>query len=213
MRNALVSAVLATAISTAAGAAPFQVFTDRAAWEAAVGGATITEDGFDNDIADADSITFDSGVVSTNSGGTRFLVDNMIDDGIYENAVDGDGAQASLLITWTFPEAIFAFGADWDDTTNAGILTVTGNFDGMGDETVNFGSVLGDPGEGFLGIVGMGDFTQIAFGTALATEGEIFDADNLVFAAAPDGVIPLPAGLVLMLTGLGAFGALRATRR
>ena len=37
-------------------------------WEAALGGATTTDDPFDNNIAAAATITFDSGVESANSG-------------------------------------------------------------------------------------------------------------------------------------------------
>ncbi|MGB5594513.1 MAG: hypothetical protein WBM32_00065 [Crocosphaera sp.] len=51
----------------AQSAQAFTIFTDRAAWEAAIAGATITTDPFDNDIALAQSITLDSGIISTNS--------------------------------------------------------------------------------------------------------------------------------------------------
>lgn len=182
------------------------LFTDRTAWEAALGGAALTEDGFDTPIAQAASIAFDSGVISAGIGGAPGSHDNSVGGGVYLNRIDSeDPFNGFESITWTFPSPVFAFGADWIEVAGGEVLTVTADFDGTGPETVNFGTELGNTG--FLGFVGLADFTAITFGTAFPdpefTEG--FSVDNLAFASAGGDT----AGLPLLLSGLGALALLR----
>lgn len=214
--SAAAAGLLAAGFLFVSSAGAVTVFTDRTVWETALGGATTTDDPFDNDIGfdtiPNASITFDSGVVSANSGGSPCCEDNSVHDSLYVNAVDGGGNDASLNIVWTFPEDIFAFGADWFSTTTGGLLTVTGDFDGTGDQTVDFSAFLGFGGRvGFLGFIGLASFDLVTFETVSLEATEAFRADNLSFASAT--VIPLPAGLPLLLTGLLALGLVGARRR
>ncbi len=205
-----------------ASAHAFQIFTDRTAWENAVAasplGGPIVDDPFDNPIATADSITFDSGVVSTGAPASA-NVNNRVIGGGYSGQVRGNfsGTNSADLfdtITWGFPMPIFAFGADWISTTSGSGLTVTGDFDGNGDATVSFFDELGDPGTGFLGVVGDAVFGTITFeGEDLIDISEGFVADNLSFAKV--AAVPEPAGLALFGMGLAgmAWRRRRARRR
>lgn len=197
---------IATVLATDSAYA-FTVYTDRTAWEAALGNATITTDTFDNVKSVQRSITFDSGVVSTGNGPGRVF--NQVDFGTYSGGINGDGDIPSDIffdtITWSFPQAIIGFGADWRGTASIEPIVVTGNFDGIGDQTVSFSSSLSFPGNGFLGIIGLAPFSSITFNTdnTVLGNGPFFYADNLSFAAAPPATpVPTPA-LLPGLVGMG----------
>ena len=207
-----------------AGAHAFQIFTDRTAWANAVAASPLAgpviDDPFDNHIVGADSITFDSGVVSTGTpASARF--DNLVAGGQYSGGVRGNLTSTSsalyyVTIAWGFPMPIFAFGADWVGAATHNGLTVTGDFDGAGDATISFNTALGGhPGTGFLGVVGDAAFSTITFdGENLRPRtGELFDADNLSFAKAM--AVPEPAGIALFGVGLAglAWRRRRARRR
>ena len=188
------------------------VFTDRTAWEAAAGG-TFTNDAFSTAMANADLITFDSGVVSEGvpSGQPVF---NRIAGGSFDGFIDPDlgNANGFSSITWTFPFAITAFGADWTSTNTAEGLTFTGDF-GMGSETISLPSFLGSPGNGFLGIVAGATFDVITFGTVgpaggTAT-GEQWQVDDLSFSIS----VPEPTTLSLFAIGLAGLGFMMRRRR
>ena len=108
------SAVLAIGIAAAAKPArAVTVFTDRAAWEAAVMSGITTET-FDNEILDADTIVLDDGTVSTVVPG---LLDaglnnvNLRTAGEYVGRV-GTNLGHPPIITWTFTGPIRAWFAD-----------------------------------------------------------------------------------------------------
>ncbi len=169
------------------------LFTDRAAWEAAIAGATITTDPFDNNIAQGQSITLDSGIISTNSDPVRFD-DNSVSGGIYLNATDGDGIGGSETITWDFPEPISAFAADFTNVDD-GDLTLTGNFDGTGDVTLTVFDEIGGE-DGFLGIVGEANFSSIVFGNN-TTSADVFQIDNASFATqSTSESVPEPSSII-----------------
>jgi len=196
------AAVLALAISATTVSAAVTAYTNRTAWETALG-ATPTVDQFVNVIDQAPSITFDSGVVSDNAGGKlNNATENRVFGGEYRNAVDGDGTVSSITNTWTFPSAIRGFGADWSEARQ-GSLQVTIN-DGFDDETFLIADTINTSTgrtAGFLGFIGMGDFSRVVISDATNTQ-DIYRVDDLAFAT----VIPLPAGLPLMAAGLLALG-------
>ncbi|MFM7239654.1 MAG: hypothetical protein ACKOZN_08680, partial [Cyanobium sp.] len=113
----------AAAASLACQVAPAQavtIYTNRAAWEAALSGATITTDTFSNTISSAQSITLDSGIVSTNSvlpilpNSFNNNSVNIVNSGVYDNATQaGTGNSASNTISWVFPTSVNGFGADF----------------------------------------------------------------------------------------------------
>jgi hypothetical protein len=200
----LVAGSLTLAISATAPAQALTIYTDanggRAAWEAAITnlGFNFTTDTFSTNRAEAATITFDSGVVSTGVGGTG---SNFISGGRYTGFVETASTAfptAYDQITWTFPTAVVGFAADWFNTASAARLTVRGNFDGTGNQTVNFFTQLGSPGDGFLGIVGNAPFSTVVFDTA-GGGSESYQADNLSFSTTP---IPTPA-LLPGLVGMG----------
>jgi len=182
----------------------FTIYTDRTAWLTALGGASVTTDTFSTVKPNAQTITFDSGVTSTGNGTGDGS--NSVDGSRFFGTVDGQGDNPGAFdtITWSFPQAITAFGADWFNTASGDLLTLSGDFDGTGTQTVSFNTQLGSPGDGFLGIIGNASFSSITFGTeGAAGQGglETFTADNLSFGTAATP-IPTPA-LLPGLVGMG----------
>ena len=215
----------------AVGSAEFAVFTDRAAWQAAAGTPTATED-FEGFTADAlfypDSVPANGfSIVATDTlppffgnkvealpfappfgsrnspNGTNYLWGALINDP--DNI--GDSSEVNVILTFT--GATTAFGAD---------------LRGANDTFID----VYDAGNGLLGtITPTGPATQF-YGFAL-TGGE--RADRVVFRTVPtdaDGVItvngfgldnaqsvstPVPSGLLLTVLGLPALGLSRRPRR
>ena len=207
------SALALAVCPTIVAAAPFDIYTDRTAWETAIAGYTLFEDSFDDDIASAQSITFASGVTSTGSSAPASAAVNNVSGGTYNTNNDPDGSGGFQATTWQFPTAISAFGMDFIDSASNFGITVTGDFDGTGDLSFDTETVLGGFGDGFIGIVGDGLFDLIVFTPTpnQLSRNEGYSIDNLAFASAP-AVIPVPASIWLVLAGLGALVATRRFR-
>jgi len=192
---------MALFLSVTSANAAVMFFNDQAAFNLATTGIAFTVDPFSNDIADADSITFDSGVISTNIGGNRLSIDNLVSGGNYENEVDGDGSVASLSITWTFPSAVTAVGLDYlgidSDATN---ITVDGVTRALRE------SADGDPFTGFFGFTSTTPVSSVTFDTFSPFISDGFRFDNLQFGAASAVSVPVPATLLLFLSGLLGLG-------
>jgi hypothetical protein len=199
------TATLATTLTVigcleAQSAQALTVYTNRAAWQNALGGAQITEEFFDTNQPNGSTLSF-NGFTSTGNGtGTSI---NRVLNQSYNGAVDGQGDVSALFdtITWNFSQAITAFGADWVSTTTDDRLTITGNFDGTGNQTIHFSDYpqLGTSGTGFLGIVGNAAFSTLIFSTEAADSSDKFEAfnvDHLSFVQIPTPAL-LP-GLVGM---------------
>ncbi|WP_332865394.1 hypothetical protein [Pannus brasiliensis] len=195
------------ALLSVSSARAFTIYTDRTAWQNAVTappGNTITTDTFSTNIPAAQTITLTSGIVSANSlpppVGVEF---NTVSGGNYVNATDGDASEGSAAITWTFPGPTFAFGANFS-LVNPNSLTLSGNFDGTGNQTLVVYNSL-NASSGFLGIIGNANFNSIVFGNA-STVLDIFIVDNASFAVGiPPAAVPEPGTVVGLTFVAGSF--------
>lgn len=171
--------------------ATISTFTDRSSWEAAVTGFPLIKDSFDNEIKSAISITFDSGVVSTNSQagfngfpGFRDINNRVSIFKQYENCVQNAATVCSEKWSWKFPLPVIGFGADFS-LADVGRLTIGGDF-GAGEETIRVAETI-DPTapinagvSGFLGITAPLPFDTVTF---FSRDGNDFiNIDNLAFA-------------------------------
>jgi hypothetical protein len=221
--NTLNSFALATGtatllLSAVSSASAYTVYTSRAAWEAAIassiptGWYDITTDTFSNPIASAQSITLDSGIVSTNSGPITLpnaFNNNSVSGGVYNNATQADNGTASNTITWAFPSAnVWAFGADFI-SANTGRLTLTGNFDGTGDQTILVNDTIGGS-DGFLGIVGMAEFSSVVFSNDTTTV-DGFSIDNASLAT--KHTVPEPSAIMALAVVGGSFWLTKKGKR
>jgi hypothetical protein len=196
--------LLAFSALFASPATAFSVFDDRSAWEAAVAGATIVTDSFDTNIPGASQITFDSGVVSTNAGGRLYTFDNSVSFGYYANGLDALGMYGSISNTWTFPEPVIGFGADWSAVLSYTDFTVIGDFDGTGPQSLNISAAIGGRYvPQFLGIVGLSDFDEVRF---VSSETQNYFADHLSFAVA-GAPIPEPTAALCFAVGFVVLSA------
>ncbi|NJP09344.1 MAG: PEP-CTERM sorting domain-containing protein [Leptolyngbyaceae cyanobacterium RU_5_1] len=190
----------------------FITYTNRDAFKAAVSGFPITTETFDLDIDNAPTITFASGVVSTGEHGA---IINQVTSGQYIGDVDTSGEIPDRFgqIRFQFPTAIAAFGADFLEVTTTSGLTMSGNFDGTGTQTISFKTLLGFPGTGFLGIVGTAPFSEIIFQEeGLLPGNEAFVIDNLVIAEDPTvsaAAVPEPFTILGSLAAIGGGIVLR----
>ena len=197
------------------------VFTNRASWLAAVSGSVVT-DTFST-VHDPGSITMllDSGIVSQQTGATAIAAGSAA-QAIFFNSGFGSvafrasvnqGGPIGFELTWTMPGPINAFGGDFRDLNGAVGLTVTGNFDGGGDQTISIGQALGS--SGFFGLVGSSSFSTMVWRSndgclTCVFSGENYTLDNFSFHSTPT---PLPAALPLFATGLGALGLMGWRRK
>jgi hypothetical protein len=200
-------------LSSVSAAEAFTIFTDRTAWQAAVdaiAGSVTTTDTFSNNIASAQTITLDSGIVSVNSfpPDATLFEDNRVSGGFFRNAT-GNVSVTSETITWTFPSSVFAFGADFN-LVDVDSLTLTGNFDGTGNQTLIVNNTIGGA-NGFLGIIGNANFSSIIFGNNAL--GDVFAINNAYFASVA-AAVPEPSTITgLMFLGGGLVARRLAKRR
>ena len=210
IRAGVLSVAFVLAFLVPAKPSPAAVITvsSLADFNTAIGTAPTTGDAFTNAIAGGLSIEFDSGVVSTLSGGFvgNAAQDNQVSGGTFGGEVDGDGVSAPLILTWTFPSPVIAVGIDFAiigrlDATIAGSGQVFDIFSEGGGRA------------GFFGLVDtMAPFTQVQFLVFDNSRNDSFTADNLIFAAAPL-VLPEPATLALFALGLAGLGLAAFGRR
>lgn len=194
---------LAVSATTASAAT---IYTDRIAWETAMGTALLTTDSFSNNIGlSRDPLTFDSGVVSRADGN---IVQQNVDLGSFRYNVYEIATTPETEMVWTFPEQITGFGADFE---LLGDSSLAGDFDGTGEQSFDLRKSIG-LSSGFFGIIGSTAFTDIVMRTTSRDFSSI-DVDDLAFGTASVASVPLPASLPLVLLGLGALGLMRRRAR
>lgn len=202
----LSSSVAAVAVSTyMAPAEAFQVFTDRAAWEAAVTGTglTVKTEMFDstgfNGIG-ANFVTPQQGITIGNSDNQGQI------GGVGYPDVDWLYQKLGYTSeTFTLPETTIAFGADLQDIPFfGGPSTLVLQIGSFFTPVFNYGSSFDFTFFGVLAEAGDDPFTTVQFLADGGASSTFYD--NLSFASPAATAVPTPAllpGLVGM--GIAAF--------
>lgn len=205
----VVLAMGAVVFSSTCSAAITSFFTNRSAWEAAVG--SFSTETFETAPVGALPVgTTQLGTVSFTYPGPAHS-SAQIEDRATGNLLSGivgiDGSpffgDLPAYNDITFQWAATAFGADWFSASSAGQLVLTIN-----GATVNLPTYLPGEGNGFFGFISDTAFTTLRI-TPLTTNvgnpGEIYEIDNVSFNLA----VPEPGAYVTLISGLGIVLALR----
>lgn len=187
------------------------VYTDRAAWEAAVG-SFMTED-FNNLTPGviADGATLDTGMIqltrdgSDNGGDGLFEVEpggnfGNVDGTTFISGETGASPHENILVEFG-GQSIFAFGADWFSPFSGDGIGIQ-----VGNELILLDSISGFD-IGFVGFtLDAGSVNSIAIvgNPGTITFQELWSADNFSYA------VPAPSALALL--GLGGMVAGRRRR-
>lgn len=204
----------ASVVVVAAGAAnaDLMIFTDRGAWEAALGGAPIVTEDF-NDITPfvfGVGETLDTGNLQITRDGEPNGSDGAleIEPGGNFGTIDGTtflsgetGVEPHERVEFRFNGAsVLAFGADFTSPFSGDGIALS-----IGGDTVNIDTIAGF-GTGFFGVISDSSFD---LATIVGTDEpisfqELWSADNVSYA------IPAPGAMTLL--GLGGLAAARRRR-
>jgi hypothetical protein len=206
-----VATAMVSGVAAPAAAAPI-VFTDRTAWEAAV--VIAGNETFSNAFAVLPLGTTDLGVVDVTITGTVSTFSS-VGSGLFNGFIQNGGANNVSAITFTFPQPVNAWGADFSTTATGDrvIVTFNGNSYDVGSLLANQSPVFPEPAPfEFLGFIDDAPFTSLTMTTAAFTSiGESFFVDDLSFGDSQTAV-PEPATLLLLASGLGVAARRRLRR-
>jgi len=209
-RSLIAGAAVACAGATAH--AGLLVFTDRADWEAALGGATVFIEDFNSltvqVIADGD--TLDTGLIQIRRDGSPNGGDGALEVEPGSNFGNIDGTNFLSGETGVTPherveigfsgQSIFAFGADWNSPFSGDGIGLE-----VGNDLILLDSIFGF-NTGFVGFVSTDAFDSIAIvgNPSTAVFQELWSGDNFSFA------IPAPGAAALF--GLAGIALTRRRR-
>lgn len=225
LKKKLIAPMMAFAIlipPTAANAAT--IFSDRAEFLASSG--TVEGEGF-NDLAPrtftrlGTFVEFDG--FSVTSTGPEFAPGRTAQLIYFESAglvSEGTGALGfpeGDTLTLVFDTAITAIGFNINEFNGFDVGPSVGSdmSFSLGTPTPTAGTFTasGDREKDFFGVISTEAFSEVTL-QFVGSNGGVAGLDDLVYAPAPvTAPIPLPAGLPLLLGGLGAFAALRTRKK
>lgn len=207
-----IAALGAAAVATPALAGGLTIYTDRASWEAALGGASAIVEDFNSTALQviSDGQTLDTGLIqitrdgSANGGDGALAISPGSLFGNFDgtNHLDGETGAApheDVIIGFN-GQNIFAFGADWVSPFSGDGIVLR-----VGEEIISLESITGF-NSGFLGFVSDSDTfssVTIAGNPDDITFQELWQADNVSYA------VPAPGALAL----LGMAGLVGRRRR
>ena len=206
-RSLFAAGAIAYLFAAAGSAEAAQIFTDRTAWEDAVG--VLVTDTFSNPIANAQQIILDSGIVSTSVGTANIPLNQVVAGGNYQGFVN---QTPNLTLEWDFGQSVNAFGGDFSALNIPNGLTVIGDFDGDGSQTISVAQAVG-AGSVFFGLIGDASFQTLQWKSndgGGTSSGEFFGVDNFSLASTPE---PTITAALLTLGTIGAGTLLRRKRK
>jgi hypothetical protein len=167
------------------------VYTDKTAWENALGGQFLTEDFNDDQLNDGVSF------VSTESGHINPA------EGYYQDVLASQ-SQNEPMTTWSFTPEITGYGGDW----------TLGGPGGSGNSLLVYisgvptlvGSIPNSYGGGFWGFISDTPFTSVELIGGGGTNQQNYRLDNMVYSQVPE------PGTLWLLSG-GLIGLVASRRR
>lgn len=166
------------------------VYTDKTAWEDALGGQFLTEDFAD------DQLNTGVSFVSSESGHINPAQEN------YQDVLTSL-SQNEPMTTWSFTPEITAYGGNWTLGGPGG----SGNslLVYIDDSPLSLGTITNSYGGEFWGFISDSPFTSVKFIGASGTNQQHYTLDNMVYSP-----VPVPASVWLIGSGLvGLIGMAR----
>jgi hypothetical protein len=160
---------------------------------------------FDNDIPSAESIVFDSGVVSTLS--ERFTIArepflNFVTDGQFVSLLSHRGESASGSLTFNFSSPIIGFGGIFSDVDIIDIyINRTDSLPIFFDIEIENPDTIYSSG-GFFGLVDLTEpFSSVTLTINNSTGSDYFRIDDLTYATKAS-TVPVPGAIWFIISGL-----------